>query len=94
MITEAYRLDGRGKLDTGDLAEVAAQIARVSSAFPIETIVVKAIERRARALQLSSSAADLIALSEGELEPLQTLRLGDQEFAELVRRLEEQLGGI
>ena len=93
-INEAYRLDGKGKLDTKDLDEIAARIAQVSSAFPLDQIVVKALERRAKALGLSSSAADLIALSEGELDPLQTLRLPDHEFKELVRKLEEELGGI
>jgi hypothetical protein len=94
LIHEAYRLDGKSKLDTRDLDEIAARIAQVSSAFPLDQIVVKAIERRAKALELTSSAADLIMLSEGELEPLRALRLADHEFKELVRKLEEELGGI
>jgi hypothetical protein len=93
-ITEAYRLDGQGKLDPGDLQELASRIARVSSAFPLEQIVVRAIERRAKALKLSSSAVDLITLTEDEPKPLQTLRLTDQEFVDLVQKLEEELGGI
>jgi hypothetical protein len=94
LINEAHRIDGKGKLDPADLGEIAGRLAAVSSAFPLDQIVIKAIERRAKALGLSSSAADLIALSEGELEPLQTLRLGDPKFEDLVRRLEEELGGI
>jgi hypothetical protein len=93
-ITEAYRLDGHGKLDPGDLDELAGRLARVSSAFPLEQIVVRAIERRAKALKLSSSAVDLITLAEDDAKPLQTLRLTDEEFVELVRKLEEELGGI
>ncbi len=93
-ITEAYRLDGHGKLDPGDLQELARRLAQVSSAFPLEQIVVRAIERRAKALKLSSSTADLIALAEDDPKPLQTLRLTDQEFVELVQKLEEELGGI
>jgi hypothetical protein len=93
-ITEAYRLDGQGKLDPEDLHELARRIAQVSSAFPLEEIVVRAIARRAKALKLSSSAADLIALTADDPKPLQTLRLTDQEFAELVQKLEEELGGI
>jgi hypothetical protein len=93
-ITEAYRLDGHGKLDPGDLDEIARRIGRVSSAFALDPIVVGAIERRVKALKLSSSAVDLIALSADELKPLQTLLLPDSEFKELVQKLEEDLGGM
>jgi hypothetical protein len=93
-ITEAFRLDGDGKLDSGDLDEIARLIGQVSSAFPLDQIVVRALGWRAKALGLSSSAADLIALMEDELKPLRTLLLADHEFAELVKRLEEDLGGI
>ncbi len=81
-------------LDAADLGEIARRLTRISTTFPLDQIVIKAIERRAKALNLSSSAADLIALSDGELEPLQTLRLADHEFEELVRKLEEDLGEI
>jgi hypothetical protein len=94
LITEAYRLDGRGKLSPSDLGEIARLIGQVSSAFPVDQIVVDAVERRAKALKLSSSAADLIGLMEDELKPLETLLLADHEFAELVRKLEEDLGGL
>ncbi len=93
-ITEAYRLDGHGKLDPGDLDDLARRLGQVSSAFPLEQIVVRAIERRAKALKLSASAVDLITLAEEDTKPLQTLRLADQEFVELVQKLEEELGGI
>ena len=94
LIAESSRLDGQGKLDPCDLDEIALRISRVSSAFPLDTIVVKAIELRARSLKLSSSAAELIALADGELDPLQTLRLGNREFVELVEKLENDLGGL
>jgi hypothetical protein len=94
LISEAHRLDGRGKFDSADLDEIARRLAPISTAFPLDQIVVKAIERRSKALALSSSAADLIALSDGELDPLQTLRLGDREFQELVQKLEQELGEI
>jgi hypothetical protein len=93
-IAEAHRLDDKGKLGPVDLDEIARRLGQVSSAFPLEQIVVRAIDRRAKALKLSSSAADLIALAEGEIEPLQTLRLADPEFAELVQKLEADLGEI
>ncbi len=93
-ITEAYRLDGHGRLEPGDLEEIARRIGQVSSAFPLDTVVIGAIDRRVKALKLSSSAVDLISLSEDELEPLQTLRMSDPEFVNLVRRLEDELGGM
>jgi len=94
LITEAFRLDGKGKLGPADLDELASKIARVSSAFSLDEIVVNTLQRRAKNLALTSGAADLIALLEGEVKPLHTLLLPDHEFVELVRRMEDELGEI
>jgi hypothetical protein len=93
-ITEASRLDGRSTLDAKDLREMARLIGRISSAFPLDHIVARSIELRAKGLGLSSGTADLIGLNADTIDPLQTLRLGDAEFAELVKKLEEELGGL
>jgi hypothetical protein len=93
-IAEAYHLDGRGRLDAGDLREVARLIGQVSTAFSLDQIVARALEARGRSLGLTSGTADLIALNAETIDPLQTLRLGDAEFAELVKKLEEELGGL
>jgi hypothetical protein len=92
LITEAFRLDGRGTLSPSDLDELGGRIARVSSAFSLDEIVNRALERRAKALGLTSSAVDLIALQDGEPSPLHALLIPDQELKELVQRLEEELG--
>ena len=94
LVTEACRLDGKGTIDPSEFDGLAKMIARISSAFSFDEIVVKALARRAKSLALTSSAADLISLMEGELKPLQTLLFPDQESVELVRRLEEELGEI
>ena len=94
LITEAFRLDGKGRLGPSDFDELAKRIAHVSSLFPLDEIVVKALQRRAKDLSLTSSAADLITLMEGEVKPLHTLLLPDPEFVELVKRLEEELGEV
>ncbi len=93
-ITEALRLDGRGKLDADDLREIARLIAGVSSAFSLDQIVARALDVRARSLGLSSGTADLIGLNAETVDPLQTLRLADGDFIALVQRLEEELGGL
>ena len=92
-ITEAYRLDGHGKLDPGDLDEM-----RDGS---VGSLGVRSRSDRARSdrtegksPQALVSAVDLIALSADELKPLQTLLLSDSEFQELVQKLEEELGGM
>lgn len=92
LITEAYRLDGKGTLSRTDFDEIAARIARVSSAFSLDEIVVRALERRAKALALTSGSVDLIALQDGEPGPVQALLIPDHELRELVQRLEEELG--
>lgn len=93
-IAKAHRLDDRGKLDPDDLRALADLIGRVSSAFPIGQIVARAVEARGRSLGLSSGTADLIGLNAETVEPLETLRLGDAEFVELVKKLEDELGGL
>ncbi len=92
LITEAYRLDGKGTLSRTDLDEIAGRIARVSSAFSLDEIVVRALERRAKALGLPASTVDLIALQDGEPGPLHALLISDEDLRELVQRLEEELG--
>jgi hypothetical protein len=93
-IAEASRLDGRGKLDASDLEQVARLVGQVSSAFSLDHIVARSIALRAESLGLASGTADLIGLNADTVDPLQTLRLGDAEFTELVKRLEEELGGL
>jgi hypothetical protein len=94
LITEAFRLDGKGKLGRSEFDELATKIALVSSQFPLDEIVTKALQRRAEKLSLTSSAADLIMLIEGEVKPLHALLLPDPEFVEMVKKLEEELGEI
>ena len=92
LITEASRLDGKGTLSRTDLDEIAGRIARVSSAFSLDEIVVRALERRAKVLGLPASTVDLIALQDGEPGPLHALLISDEDLRELVARLEEELG--
>jgi hypothetical protein len=94
LITRAARIDGKGKLDRDDLGVIAGRLAQVSSAFSLDDVVVGALERRARTLGLSSSAADLLTLLEAEIRPLEMLLLPDGEFKALVERLQEELGEV
>jgi hypothetical protein len=92
LITEAFRLDGKGRLSPSGVDELATKITQVSSQFPLDELVVRALKRRAKSLSLTSSAADLITLMQGEVTPLHTLLLPDAEFVEMVKKLEEELG--
>jgi hypothetical protein len=92
LITEAIRLDSKETLGEADMDELARKIAHVSSAFSLDEIVVRALQRRAKTLALTASAADPITLSEDRVKPLHTLLLPDHEFAELVKRLDDELG--
>jgi hypothetical protein len=94
LIAEAFRLDGKGRLSPTEFNELATRIAPVSSQFSLDELVVKALQRRAQILGLTSSAADLITLIEGEVKPLHTLLLTDPEFVEMVKKLEEELGEV
>src|SRR5690242_9303582 len=79
LITEASRLDGKAKFDPNDLGVIADRVARASSAFSLDEIVARALERRAKALGLPSSAAELLTLLEAEIRPLEMLLLPDDE---------------
>ena len=92
LIAEAFRLDGKGKLSPTEFNELATRIARVSSQFSLDELVVKALQRRGQILGLTSSAADLITLMEGEVKPLHTLLLPDAEFVAIVKKMEDVLG--
>jgi hypothetical protein len=94
LITEAARLDGRGTLDKDDLGEIARRLARASSAFRLDVIVARALERRGKALGLPSSAAELLTLMETEVPPPEMLLLPDDGFRALVERMQEELGEV
>ena len=94
LITEAVRLDGKGTLDQEDLGVIAARMAQASSAFGLDEIVVKALERRGAGLGLPSRAAELLTLLDSDLRPLEMLLLADDEFRALVERLEEEQRGL
>jgi hypothetical protein len=92
LITEGARRDGKGRLDRDDLSEIARRVAQASSAFSLDEIVARALERRCRALGFRAGSADLLMLMEDETGPLETLLFSDDEFKERVGKLEEELG--
>ena len=94
LITGANRLDGRGTLDGSVLGEITRLAARASSAFTIDQIIAGTLERRARALNLPSSAAELLMLIEANITPLEMLLLNDDEFKALVEKMQDELGDL
>jgi hypothetical protein len=94
LLTDAVRLDGRSRFGAADLAIVAERLATISSAFSLDEIVARALERRGRALGLRSGTSDLLMLMEGDVKPLHTLLLPDESLRELVAKLEEELGEV
>jgi hypothetical protein len=94
VVADAARLDGKGSLDSRGYAELAGLAARASSAFDLETIVPRALEARGRALGLRSGTAELLTLFDSDRRPLDLLLLADEEFRELVARLDEELGEV
>jgi len=92
-ITEAARLDGKGRLDQPDLAGLARLIGQVSSAFSLDQIVAKALELKAEGVGLSPGRAELITLMDVDISPVSMLLLDDDEFKGLVARIVDELGG-
>jgi len=93
-VAEAARLDGGTRFGAGDLAEVAARLARASTAFDLDAIVARALETRGRALGLRAGTAELLTLMDGAGSPLEALRLADDAFRERIAALEAELGEV
>ena len=93
LIADAARLDG-GAPGKDDLQMIADRLARASSAFTLDDVVVRALEQRGRDLGLPASTAELLTLLEGDIKPLEALLLSDDDFKALAARMEEELGGI
>jgi hypothetical protein len=93
-VTLAARLDGSKAFGPADLRGLVATLARASSAFPVETIVARALERRGRSLGLRSGTAELLTLLDTELPPMEALLLSDDEFRARVEAMEEELGDV
>ncbi|MCA1685345.1 MAG: hypothetical protein LC745_05060 [Planctomycetia bacterium] len=93
-VTEAARLDGRSAFDAADLREVAGRLSRATSAFGLDVIVARALERRGRALGLRAGTAELLTLMDGEVPPLEMLRLSDDAFRARVEAVEQELGEV
>ena len=93
-LTEAARLDGRGPFDRDDLAEAAGRMARASSAFGLDEILTRALEKRTRSLGLRADAVELLTLMDVPMPLPDVLMLDDESLRELVAKLEEELGGL
>jgi hypothetical protein len=92
LITDATRLDGLGKLDAEGLGVIAGYLAQASSAFGLDEIVARALERRGRYLKLPGTTVELLTLIEADMKPLEMLVLSDDEFKALIERIQEELG--
>ena len=92
-ITEAARLDGKGKLDQPDLADLARLIGRSRRHSASIRSWPGALELKAKGVGLTSERAELITLMDIDLAPLNMLLLDDDEFKDLVARMDEELGG-
>ena len=94
LITSGARRDGRGKFDAVDLREVARRVVKATSAFSLDEILARALEERGLALGLRPGTSDLLMLMEEDITPLESLLLPDEEFKDLVARMEDELGAV
>ena len=91
-ISEAARLDGTTRFSTEALREVTEGIARASSAFTYDEIVVTALEQRLKALGLPPSHVELLTLIDHNLTPLEMLHLDDEKLKQRIIDAEAELG--
>jgi hypothetical protein len=94
LVARASRLDGGGRFGHDDFEAIADAVSRALSAFEFDEIVARALTRRATALGLPASTADLLTLLDAGVKPLGMLLLPDDAFKDLVGRLEEELGEV
>ncbi len=94
LIAESARLDGKAATDRAAWSDLAAKVGRVSTAISFDEILSGALESRGKGLGLRSGTAELLTLVEGEVPPLMSLLLGDEEFRALVEAAEAELGEV
>ncbi len=94
LLTEAARLDGRARFGAAELRAAADALARASTAFGLDVIVARALERRGLSLGLRSGTAEMLTLMEGGVAPLELLLLTDDDFRARVAAFEEELGEV
>ncbi len=94
LIAEAARLDGRSPTSGTTWATLTSQVARTSSAFSLDEIVARALERRALALGLAASTAEMLTLVETTIRPIDLLLVGDDQFREAAAAIDEELGSL
>jgi hypothetical protein len=93
LITEAVRLDGKSRFGPTDLNELAGLLTRATSAFGLDQVVARSLERRGRALGVRPGTGELLVLVEGDRPPLELLLLADDDFRARVEAAEQELGG-
>lgn len=94
LVAEGMRLDNRSTVDDDRLRDLAARISGASSAFSVDEIVSRALERRGKSLGLRAGIAECLTLFDAEISPLAMLVLDDAAFKELAARLEQELGDV
>jgi hypothetical protein len=93
LIGEAARLDGKAPFGPAELNEVAELLTRATSAFGLDQLVARSLERRGKALGLRSGTGELLSLIEGDFPPLEYLLLSDDDFRARVTAAEIELEG-
>ena len=73
-------------------AEIVSRVCRVSSAFGPDEIVALSLQRRAEALGLAGSTAEMLSLIDSAIRPRDMLLLDDEAFRDMAGRAEEALG--
>ena len=71
---------------------IADRLAHATSAFGLDEIVARALERRGRYLELPGTTTELLTLVEADMKPLEMLLLSDDEFKPWWPEIQEELG--
>lgn len=92
-VTGAARLDGKAPFQADDLLELFMRLARGTSAFAPEEILLRALDRRAKELSLRSGTGELLMLVAGDGPAgLGLLLLDDAMFKSRAEAADEELG--
>ena len=94
LVVEAARLDGKMAWTIGESKALLALLAKAVGPFDGAEITRRALIRRVRAMGLPESAAELLTLLEGQVQPLEMLMWEDEKLKERVAELEEELGDV
>lgn len=91
-VSEAAKLDGTANFTASTLKEVAASLAKASSAFGVQDIAALAFELRLKSLGYTTETVEMLTLIDQKLSTIEMIYLDAERLKAIVADAEAELG--